>query len=880
MTEIVLRTKFIPPPPRPGFVPRERLNTRLLGALRAPLLLVSAPAGFGKTTATAAAARTLADNADVRLAWLSLEARDDEPARFWRYFLAALQAGAGLGGDLAERLTAPQPPPIQPLLETLLNVLAARPYHLLHILDDYHLISQPGIHRGLGFLLEHAPPNLHLALVSRADPPLSLHLLRARGQVVEVRAADLRFDEAEAEAFLQQAMSLTLTDTAVATLTAQTEGWAVGLQLAGLALQGYAAGPPAHADLVERLARSNRYVLEYLTEEVLAQQPAYVQRFLLQTAVLDRLCGPLCDAVTRQDGSQEILAMLETRNLFVIPIGPPEFAQNAPASEQRRWFRYHQLFGDLLLGLLRQQHPEEINTLHRRAATWYAGEGDLEAALEHALSGHDFTHAVALLDTLAGDVAMEGRALAIERWLQRLPPELRLSSPRATLAYAWSLLLRGRYDEIPPCLEAIEAAANSEEGPLAGEALALRASLASTQGRADAALPLARQAVAAVSDANLFVQALAHFALAGALRETGDVEAAIAAYERAIPLCRAAQLLVPEMLARAHLAHLCTIQGRLRQAERVTRPVADERQPAAGAARVALGAVLLEWNELNAAEDQLRAGVALARQSGHNAAEVLGYVSLARLRRAEGDAAAAQLALDEAAALLQAGAPAWLRPLLIAERVVAQLDEDALDTAVHLLAHTGNLAADGHVAEVIPLARARLHLRRSELAEAVALLDDVIAAAEDGGRQGRAIEGRLLRALAHSAAGRADAARTNLTHALTLAEPEGYVRLFTEAGPGVAALLAQIDSPYARRLLQEFDTAVQQAVTPALPEPLTERETDVLQLMARGLTYQQIADELVVSINTVRHHIKGIYEKLQVDKRTLAVERARVLGLL
>lgn len=869
----ILRTKLLPPTLRPQRVPRPQLTETFRQTLTVPLTLVSAPAGFGKTTATAVATTHLARQEEVALAWLTLEPLDSDPVRFWQYVFAAVSTAVALDPALAESLSAPQPPPVQALLGPLLNTLAAQSAHLLLVLDDLHRIDQPDIFEGLAFLLAHAPPTLHLVLVSRSDPPLALHQLRARGQLLEIRAGELRFDVEETAVFLQTSMGLTLADADIRSLAAQTEGWAAGLQLAGLALQG---DPQARRAFIERLSHSNRYILDYLTEEVLVRQPQPVQTFLLQTSILDRLSGPLCDAVTQAEGTTAVLDQLAQQNLFLLPVNAPDAG----------WYRYHQLFAALLQGHLQQQMPEQVARLHGRAARWFAAEGDVETAIDHALRGADFDLAADLLEAHAGAIVMQGRARTVETWLGELPLDVLTAVARANLAFARALLLRGRYDAVEPYLQRAEQSERANrDAAFRGEAHALRATLADTLGDVDTALAHARLAIDTVPDENLVVRAMAQFALAGALRETGDVSAATAAYDEALPLCRAARLVLPEMLARAHLSFLCILQGQLQRAAAVTRPVATgaTRHPAMAACLIPLAQVYLAWNQPDEAERLLNRARGLVGEGGHNAAAVHFHLVHGRFLRMNGDLARASRALDEAAMLFERGAPAWLEPLLRAEQVQVRLvgsETGGVADAEQLLRQHPAHAAPSHTRLLLPLAWARIRVRQAtpdSLAEALALLAEVVAAA--GACAGIVLEARVVGALAHRALGDERAARADLRLALALAEPEGHVAVFLEGGGPVAEMLRGEKRPFARQLLAAFPDE-QRAATGLLPEPLTDRETEVLVLMARGLTYQQIADELIVSVNTVRHHVKGLYGKLEVGSRATAVEKARTLGLI
>jgi len=881
LSELFLHTKLVPPPARPQLVARTRLTEKIAQAPLFPLTLISAPAGFGKTTATVTAVQALSEASGIHLAWLTLEAHDDDPVRFWYYFLAAVETAVPLVPSLAETLNQPQPPPLPALLTALLNQLAGQPGDLLLVLDDLHHLTDAEIYDGLAFLLDHAPVNLHLVLVSRVDPLLPLHRLRARGQILEIRAADLRFNSAEAAEFLHHVLALDLSEEAAALLTAQTEGWAAGLQLSALAMPATRAEQQA---FIGRLAHNNRYILEYLTEEVLAQQPVAVRAFLQQTAVLEHLCAPLCDAVTQRADSQAMLAYLAQRNLFIQPVHAPATAVDLP------WFRYHHLFAALLQGHLRQQQPDQVAGLHRRAALWFAEQNAMETAVHHALAAADYALAANLLESHANEIVMQGRARLMEGWLRRLPPEALLALPRANLAFAQALLLRGQFSQAEPFLQRAEASELAAADPaFRGQVHGLYASLLGTQGQTEEALAYARRAIDNMPADDIVLQALAHFALASALRETGDVEAAATAYDRAIPLCHAARLTLLEMLARAHFCFLCILRGKLNRAAAAARsPItAGMNHPAVASAYAVLSMIYLEWDRLQEAEQFLRQAEDLVRDSGHNAAAVHCQVIRARLQMARSDFAGAQQALEKAAALFEHGAPSWLEPLLRDQQVkfwLAQGDA-ALATAVLALADN---RPSVYAEEQLWLAQARIDLFQgtpAALAAARALLDRVLETAVTHDRHGLALEARLLRALVGAARGEAQAAVEDLRRCLALAEPEGYVRLFVDAGQPMAALLTAVAHPYAQQLLAHFpetlhpvaDTTV--ALSP-LPEPLTEREADVLRLMAAGLTYQQIADQLIISVNTVRHHVKGLYAKLAVGSRAQAVATAQALDLL
>ncbi|MDW8232156.1 MAG: LuxR C-terminal-related transcriptional regulator [Roseiflexaceae bacterium] len=880
MSESLLIAKITLPARHHGFIPRQRLATQLRHLIDVPVTLISAPVGFGKTTAMQEALRSLREQRGTAFAWLTLDAHDNDPVHFWRYIALALHTAIPeCGAAMIEALAGPQPAPVRPLLAATLDEIAATGQRLVLVLDDYHCVDLPDIHNDLTFLADHAPSNLHIVLIAHADPPLPLHRWRAQGKVFDVCAADLRFDRTEAATLLNDIMHLRLSEDDITTLLNWTEGWPAALHLAGLVLRQDTVSLPTRHDRIARLAQSNRFIIERLTEEALAQQPVEVRTRLLRISILDRLCGSLCDAVAETTGSAALLEMLAQDHLFILPLG-----LSAPHGES--WFRFHPLFGNLLREQARRSFPEGIATLYRRAAFWHAAHGDVEQAIEYAFAGRDFACAAQLLERSASTLVMEGRASLLERWLGLLPGEWRQTLPRASVAFAWTLILGGRCREAAPYLEQAAATLPLDNPLLQGELCAARAVLAETRERSAEALEYAQQALDLAPADHLIVQAAARSALAGALRAAGDVDAAIAAYEQAVPLCQAARLPLLALLGRAHLGSLYLMQGRLCRAEAVLQPALRLAAfiPVASLVFVVYSAILFERNQLEDAHHYLMYALNLAQQSGHAAVLAQCYIHLARLQRAWGDQAGAQIALDAAAAYVAQGIPAWIEPLLIAEQVYLHLDQGAVTKARRTLAGRGAAVetTTGAMREALPLAHARLLLHQGRNADARALLDDIVASARQSGRQGWVIEALLLRALACDALNDEAAALDDLRCALEMAEPEGYVRVFLNAGVRLARLLCRIGSAYAHRLLEAFPSSVRDCAADllALSEPLTIREREVLRLMARGLTYQQIASELIISVNTVRYHIKSLYSKLRVTSRSLALARARALRLL
>ena len=868
--------KLRPPALHPRHVARAALATRLEDAWRTPVTLVSAPAGFGKTSALVEGLGAHAG----RLAWLALDERDDDPQRFFRLVGAALQRACGHGAALERALASAQPPPQTVLLTSLLNALTEAQSQVLLCLDDLHLITDPQVHEGLAFLVDHAPQGLRLAIATRADPPLPLHRWRARGQLLEVRADDLRLDAGDASEMLARELGRPVGEATAAVVLRATEGWAAGVRMAALALHGSAEDD--ERALVERLAQGTEHALEYLAEEVLARLDRPLAAFLLDTAALDTFTPDLVDAVTARSDADARLREARARGLFVQAAPRPA---GTPAGTA--WWRFHRLFRTLLRGRANAVDAEREHVLRRRAAAWFEDHGAAEAALDYALSSGDAQRAARLLDALAYDLVMQGRARDVERALERLPEADRARAHRARLAYGWALLLRGRYHDLGQLMHVLQGEAHALSTGDRAQLVALRAVLADTRGQAHEALVLAREALAAASDGDVVTRATAQMALAGARRELGELGPAIAAYEGAIPLCRTAGLMVPEGLARAHLGLLYLQRGQLGKAITVTQPVAGAAgHPAAAAALLSRCSALLERDERTAVRDALPEATALAERGGQPAVLVSAQLTWSRLHLAAGEPARAGAALEAARTLAERGVPAWLRALVAVRSCEASLAAGDLDAAAAELAVAEAVGARGPVTAALALARARLHLRRRSSTDLAAALEITHVLASGAGAadpgDGVRIAALVVHALTQAANGDALPAQATLARAVRLAEPEGFVRTFVEAGGDCAALLARLGHPYARRLLEAFPSEVRARAGEPAPEPAlqaaTGREREILLALATARTYGRIADDLGVSVNTVRFHVKNLYAKLGVGTRLEAVERARTLG--
>jgi LuxR family maltose regulon positive regulatory protein len=897
MTTPLLTTKLYIQPLRPELVSRPRLIERLNEGLRLgrKLTLISAPAGFGKTTLLSS--WSAACEPRKRVAWVSLDDGDNDPARFMAYVVAALQTiQETIGETVVAVLQSPQPLPVEAVLTGLINEIAEVPEPFVLVLDDYHAIHAAAIHDALSFLVDHLPSQMHLAIATRADPPLPIPRLRGRGWLNELYQSDLRFRSEEIAQFLHLVMGLKLSAEDVAALERRTEGWIAGLQMAALSMRGRDDMP----GFVRAFTGSHRYILDYLSEEVLRGQSREVQTFLLQTAILDRLSGELCDAVIEASGpgeSQSVLEYLERSNLFVVPL-----------DDERRWYRYHHLFADLLRQRLQRERRGLAPELHRRASTWYEQEGILFEAVNHALPAGDFEQAAELVEQAAQTATARGELVTLRGWLQALPDTVVHARPRLCLAHAWTLLVNEQHEMAEARLKETESACQAlasqlqglERQALLGEVTVIRANIARFQEDLPRAIELSRHALEQLPEANLFLRGLAAANLGIVYRYRGDVQAAHQAYTEAWSISEQTHHVVTAVLALQGLAQLEVLKGHLRQAHAILQQalqfVAHRyggrllRVPAIGIVHIYMGELLREWNDLENAARYLLEGIELGKPFGA-VLLVEGYVSLARVRLAQGDRDSAEDALQQAEqhahrskrvrSLSQvAGCRTrlWLSPDRSNVSAAARWAQESLD---HLEDELGYLRQ----AEYLALVRVFINLGKTD--QALQLVARLQRAAEAAGRMGEVIEMLSLQALAYQSQGDEVRAMATLEQAISLAKPEGYVRTFIDEGESMARLLRQmlsrgIASNYVARLLAVFgekDDSTSPAID-SLIEPLTERELEVLRLIVAGLSNPEIAQELVIAVSTVKSHVNHIYGKLGVKNRVEAVARTRALSLL
>ncbi len=892
----LLATKFHIPPWRAAALPRPRLLEQLTAGLREnrKLTLISAPAGYSKTTLVSSWLHQLAgeqgsrgageksspllpgSSAPLRFIWLSLDEADNDPARFLSYWLAAFQQVAESISEKIQPLLSLPPlrlPPINVLLDELLNELAALEFPILLTLDDYHLITNPQIHQALDYFIDHQPAQIHLVLTTRADPPLPLARLRARGQMTEIRARDLRFTPEEERRFFELSLNLALAEDSLRALDERTEGWAVGLQLAGLALQNQSDA--LRQRFIETFRGSHRYVLDYLAEEVIRQQGEEIRAFLTQTSILDRFNADLCSALTGRADAQAVIAHLEQVNLFIVPL-----------DDERIWYRYHHLFADYLRTLLSQPEQSELN---KKAAAWHEANDLPVEAVQYALASADAEFAADVIErALINNSIWSGGNLALlSAWLDALPPPAFHGRPQLSLNAAHILYLSGRFELAEERLAQTEQALRST--PDAEQMLALaklyRGSIAAVRGQARQAIEQITFAQARLPQGDHLAHARAFFSLGLAYQLSDQTERAVQNYLQSSDEAAAAGVLFLAIHARCAAAQVQITQGRLHLAEQSCRQAIQlaegVRLPPLGLAWIVLGGIALERNDLAAAERLLQDGIALARQGGLMDDVVVGLAFLARLRAhlTPGDKTGVLAAIQEVQAIIRGYGVERMDILAAAHLARLQLFMGQQQAAVQWAAVYQAVRGESR-REFEELTLARILLATGQLDPLPAILQPLLEKATAAGQGQTCIEVMLLLGLFHQARQDPQAALEWLGQSLRLAAPEGYARLFLDEGQPLLDLL-----PKARQAAPEFvDTLLgmsqsKSEALAALPDPLSEQELRVLHLIVAGKSNQEIAAELVISVGTAKWHVHNILQKLGVSNRPQAIARARALGL-
>ena len=915
MPTSILATKLYVPSPRAKVVIRPRLIKQLNDGLSSgrKLTIISAPAGFGKTTLVS----EWVAGCGQPTAWLSLDEGDNDSTRFLTYLITALQTIApNVGEDVLAVLQSSQPPPIESVLTILLNEITTIPDNFILVLDDYHLTDSKAVDNVLTLLVEHQPPQMHLVITTREDPNLPLARLRVRDQLTELRAIDLRFTPSEAAEFLNQVMGLSLSTKDISVLEDRTEGWIASLQLAALSMQGHQDVP----GFIRAFAGDHQYIVDYLVEEVLKRQPESIRSFLLQTAILDRLNGTLCDAVTGQTGGRARLETLQRGNFFLVPL-----------DDKRHWYRYHHLFSDVLRMHLMTEQPDQVPVLHQRASEWYARNGSSADAIRHALAAKDFERAADLVELAVPSMSRIRQVATLFGWLKSLPNELIRARPVLGVTYAHLLLDSGEINGVEDHLRDAEwwldTTADSRAQPsapstamvvvdneafhrLPGAIAIARAGLSLARGDVPGTMTYARRALDVAPEDDHVTRGGAAGFLGLAYWTSGDLEAAHRTYADGMASLQKAGNISDAIHGATTLAAIRIAQGRLHDAmrtyEQALQLAMEKGTPVLlGTADMYVGMSELEreHNDLRAAMQHLLRSKEQGEHTGFAQNRYRWRVAMARILETQGDLHGALELLDEAAHLYMSDFSPNAHPI-VARKTRVWLAQERLGEALDWARVQGLSVQDdlSYVREFEHITLARILLARygrdrsdSAICEAVGLLERLLKAAQAGGRMGSVIEILVLQALAHQAQGDIPAALLPLGQALTLAEPEGYVRMFLDEGINLVQLLREaatcgIMPNYTGKLLTAFEAQGQGSasaspitaspISQSLIEPLSLRELEVLRLFRTELSGPEIARELVIALSTVRTHTESIYRKLDVNNRREAVKRAAELGLI
>ncbi len=899
MPDELLRTKLFIPSPRLDFVPRPRLIQRLAAGLQGKLTLLSAPAGFGKTTLLSEVISTL----NHTVAWVSLDKEDNDPVRFWSYFIAAIQTvHAGVGKNALSALQASQIPHIESILTSLINETAEMPEDINIVLDDYHMIEAEPVQSATAFLLEHMPSQMHLVIATRSDPPFPLPLLRGRGQLTELRTADLRFTIDETTAFLKKTMNLELSEENVTTLEDRTEGWIASLQMAAISMQGR----NDVSEFVSAFSGTDHYIMDYLADEVLDRQEERIQSFLLKTSILDRLSGPLCNDVIGQDNSQEMLDRLQAINLFLVPL-----------DGEGKWFRYHHLFADLLRDHLTKAFSDSVTSeLHLRASKWFEREALMNEAIHHALEVNDFERAANLIETIAMPMLLKGKLSPFQGWLDRLPYEMITAHPWLCLGCAIINLSAGRLDAGKSYLQMLESTLSDAEEACLSETtpdhnsirslvMSIHAIMPSGKGDTKRTIELCQEAFKYLPEDDPTIHSMFAFHLGVAHGIRGELNSASHYLAEADTYGQSAGNFYIALIAIGCMAEIQSRHGQLHRAAETNHRALElgvEKSgggslPATGLAQMNLARIHYQWNDLDTAIHHATNAVELAEQAGESISLLASCLTLARIFWARGQMEAMAETLDRARQIVSSCnntmvstvADAWVARLSLAQGDLTAVERWAATLQIDLNLHE----IPDFWCELPYLTFVRLMIAKGELDEVPDVLERLCQRAMSEGQMETVIEVLTLQSIALHAQGKEDQALNVLNHALSLAEPEGYIRSFTDEGDRINKLLRMaaargIAPNYVNQLLSAMDSHVgRSTVMPLassrihdLPEPLTERELEVLRFVAGAMSNYEIAKILVIEESTVKSHMNHILGKLRAKNRLQAVERARSLGLL
>ncbi len=906
----LLASKFYFPPHRPDLVPRPGLLENLDAGLRGKLTLVSAPAGFGKTTVVSEWLRSCGRPA----AWLSVDKNDNDLSRFLIYLIAALRhIDAEIGNDVQAALEETLSPHIEILLTRLISEIEKFPDKSIIVLDDYHLINSKQVHDAINFLIEFLPPAIHMVISGRTDPPLPISRLRVRGDVNEIRTPQLRFTKGEMATYLNDLLGFDLSAEGIAALETRTEGWIASLKLAALSMQGR----DDWQEFITKFSGSNRYIIDYLVDEVMARQPEEVQTFLRRTSILERFCAPLCEYVIDDPGASNVLDYIERANLCLIPL-----------DDHREWYRYHHLFADFLNQKLREIEPERITELHLRASQWYKDAGLADEAIQHALMAGDLGGATRLVDGIAIDLVVRREPNKLLKLVAQLPYELYKSYPMLCTIHAFALVFTGQLDMVEPALALAEANHdNAGVAPNHGYITTVRAYLANHEGDLLKATKLTEQALdelqsAPANQMTLIFQGSAVIWSGVNNRHLGNLDKAKQLFVEAAEINQKAGNYYAALASFEQQAQLAVMRGQLHQAVELYEDglklaqdwMDAEGKPrgsliAAAGPQLGLGVVLYQLNDLEGANIHLQRSANLY-ELGELPKRVDAYTILALLKLASGDIESSIELLNKAIAMEETitdqsvdttDLPSRVRLRILLSRAKPGMDY-LLASAIRRMDAFGLTPNDevdfsspsGYPCEYNYSDLAYLLIAQNQASEALPLLTRLLQAAIEMGRHGDEIRYLVMIAMGHHALGDWQTALDFLGHALTQAEPEGYVRLFVDEGQPMMDLLQiaisqNVAPDYASKLLPAFPKYVLKPIpieqerkfnAEVLAEPLSERELEVIRLMADGYKYREIAERLVVSINTVRFHTRNVYGKLSANNRTQAISRAKELSLL